>query len=231
MAHKHGLLGQCENCAYACPLQDGLRTLLVCANTPDAPGGLVRVEPERACPNFRAKRGPVVRLDPPEPPNDEIRYIPLTRGKFAIVDAADYEWLSKHKWFANGNERTGFYAARWLPNHKMLLMHRAIMDPPKGMIVDHINGNPLNDRRSNLRICSRKQNARNTRGVRGTSSRFKGVHFHQWSGKWIASICYNGKQIYLGSFDNEIEAAKAYDRKAHELFGEFARLNFPEEYA
>ena len=205
--------------------------LLICANCTEAPGELRDVPATGLCRNFRRRRGPVVRRTPPEPPNDAIRYIPLTRGKYAIVDAADYAWLSQYKWFANGNERTGFYAARWLPNHKMLLMHRAIMDPPEGMIVDHINRNSLNDRRRNLRICTRKQNVRNGGPSRRSSSRFKGVSFCRKSGKWIASISYNGKSMYLGSFDDEIEAARAYDRKARELFGEFAYLNFPDDFS
>ncbi len=181
------------------------------------------------CRNFRRRRGPVDRPVPPEPPNDAIRYIPLTRGKYAIVDAADYERLSKHKWFANGNEEKGFYAGRWLPNHKMLLMHRAIMDPPEGMVVDHIDGTRHNNCRANLRICTPKENIRNGRPSYRSTSRFKGVHFAKKAGKWIATISCNGKSIYLGSFDAEIEAAKAYDRKARELFGEFAYLNFPNE--
>jgi len=200
--------------------------LLICANCVDAPGELRDVPATGLCRNFRRRRGPVVRR---EPPNDEIRYIPLTRGKYAIVDAADYEWLSKHKWFANGNEETGFYAARWLPNHKMLLMHRAIMDPPEGMIVDHIDRNRLNDCRANLRNCTWKENMRNTPSSRNATSRFKGVHFVKKIGKWVATIRCDGKTTYLGAFDDEIEAARAYDRKARELFGEFAYLNFPDE--
>ncbi|MBN1363140.1 MAG: HNH endonuclease [Sedimentisphaerales bacterium] len=234
MRTKSGLPRKCENCCYACPLKDGSRTLLICANTPEAPGQIVRIRPEDACPNFCTRRRPVFdgarKTVLPKPPNDEIRYIPLTQGQFAIVDAADYESLARYNWFALGNERTGFYAARWLPGHKTLLMHRAIMNPPPGMVVDHIDGNRSNNRRANLRVCTPEQNARNRRLRRDGSSRFKGVSFHRLSRKWIASICYDGKQIYLGSFDDETEAARAYDRKARDLFGEFARLNFPEDY-
>ena len=222
---------QCDRCVYACPMQDGPRTLLICANTPDAPGQIVRVPLEQPCPNFCTKRRPVFegteKVALPEPPNDEIRYILLTRGRFAIVDAADYESLAQYNWYALGSERTGFYAARRAGSH-LRLMHRVLMNPPEGMVVDHINGNPCDNRRSNLRICTPEQNAYNRRMHRNTSSRFKGVSFHRSSGKWIASICCGGKWMYLGSFDDEIEAAKAYDRKARELFGEFAYLNFPD---
>jgi hypothetical protein len=98
---------------------------------------------------------------PPEPPNDEIRYIPLTKGLYAIVDAADYEWLSKYKWTALivGDKA---YAIR---SHKgkTILMHREIMQPPPGMVVDHINGVSLNNRRCNLRVCTPLQNRYNSR--------------------------------------------------------------------
>ncbi|UCD53087.1 MAG: HNH endonuclease [Phycisphaerales bacterium] len=203
--------------------------LLICANSADAPGDLQGVPATGSCRNFRRRRGPVLRLKPPDPPNDEIRYIPLTRGKYAIVDATDYEWLSRYKWFANGNEENGFYAARWLPGYKLLLMHRAIMDPPDGMIVDHIDGQRHNNRRANLRVCTWKENVRNGKPSRSSTSRFKGVHRDRKRGKWVATIACNAKTTYLGSFDDEIEAAKAYDRKARELFGEFAYLNFPDE--
>lgn len=203
--------------------------LLICANSAETPGELKGVPATGWCRNFRHRRGPTIRLEPPEPPNDEIRHIPLTRGKYAIVDAADYEWLSPHKWFANGNEENGYYAARWLPDHKLQLMHRAIMNPPEGMIVDHIDGQRHNNRRANLRVCTWKENVRNGKPSRSSTSRFKGVYFATTLGKWVATIRCDGKKIYLGAFADEIEAAKAYDRKARELFGEFAYLNFPEE--
>ena len=201
--------------------------LLFCANCAESPGELRDVPANGCCRNFRRRRRPTLRLKPPEPPNDEIRYIPLTRGKYAIVDAADYEALSRYKWFATGDEHRGFYAAR-RDGTKVLLMHRAIMNPPEGMVIDHINNNSLNNRRHNLRICTQKQNARSARPSRRASSRFKGVYFHKKTGKWVATIGHNGQTIHLGSFATEIQAAKAYDRKARELFGEFAYLNFPE---
>ena len=108
-------------------------------------------------------------------------------------------------------------------------MHRAIMNPPDGTVVDHINRNSLNNRRCNLRICTQKENLRNGRPSRRSTSRFKGVYFDKQTRKWIAKIGYNGKTIHLGSFEDEVEAAKAYDRKAYELFKDFAYLNFPQE--
>ena len=155
---------------------------------------------------------------------DEVRYIPLTKGLFATVDAADYEALSQYKWTAlvTGEK---VYAIR---SHqgKTILMHRQIMNPPKGMVVDHINGNGANNCRANLRTCTRQQNLCNTR-PRGGRSQYKGVRFDKRRKKWIAEITYKGKKHYLGAFTNEIEAAQAYDAKAAELFGPYARLNFP----
>ncbi len=233
MATQRGQPRQCRNCVYACPLKDGPRTLLICANTPDAPGQVVRIDPDGTCQRFctnecRRSHPRVPRPQLAQPPDDAIRYIPLTQGAFAIVDAADYAELARYNWCAIGNKRDGFYAGRGLPGGATLLMHRAIMDPPKGMFVDHIDGNRGNNRRANLRICTPEQNNRNARPIRNSSSRFKGVHWDKKSRKWVAMIRSGGKQIFLGAFDDEIEAAKAYDRKARELFGEFAYLNFPD---
>ena len=106
-------------------------------------------------------------------------------------------------------------------------MHREIMHAPKGMVVDHIDGNSLNNRRSNLRLCTVSQNHQNRRRTYG-SSKYKGAWWDKRRNKWVAAITFKGKYIYLGFFDNEIDAGKAYDRKAAELFGEFAYLNFPD---
>ena len=217
---------RCEDCICADTLQDGRRTLLICANTPASPGQMVRVKPDGACRRFRPKRK-VVRGVPPESHDDDIRYIPLTKGKVAIVDAADYEWLSRYKWQAldfGGR----IYASRAAPGRGRISMHRAIMKPPKGMVVDHINGNGLDNRRCNLRICTFAQNCANRRPQRNRASPYKGVAPGR-NGKATAQIGYRGEIMWLGTFDDEIEAAKAYDRKAYELHGEFAYLNFPDE--
>ncbi len=105
-------------------------------------------------------------------------------------------------------------------------MHRQIMNAPAGLVVDHIDGNGLNNRKSNLRVCTQGQNSLNSRPRRNCSSRYKGVSFYKRDKIWQAQIFYNFRTINIGRFDDEVEAALAYDRKAEELFGEFAYLNF-----
>jgi len=203
-------------------------SLPMCTIHPDAPGTLRQVPPGGPCQHFRPKWKPPLRLDPPEPPNDEIRYIALTKGKLATVDAADYEWLSQYKWCVTSTPEGRPYAYR-KDKGKTVYMHREIMQPPPGMVVDHISGDSLNNRRQNLRNCTPQENMRNRDKFRGDSSRFKGVSPCVNSDKWRAAIGVDGCNIHIGVYETEIEAAHAYDQKAKELFGEFARLNFPDE--
>jgi len=159
------------------------------------------------------------------------RRIPLTRGFYAIVDPDDFIWLSKFKWcVSKGTE--GNYAVRNVRigrrRTKMLLMHREIMKSPEELFVDHRNNDGLDNRKANLRPATHSQNMFNRRKTRKkTSSRFIGVCFDKYYGRWLASICCHGKSFNLGRFDNEIDAAKAHDRAAREYHKEFARLNFP----
>jgi hypothetical protein len=150
--------------------------------------------------------------------------IPLTDGGYAYVDAADYEWLRQWTWHLENG-----YAARW-DKRKKVLMHRQIMPPPRGMVVDHFDGNKVNNCRINLRVCTRSENSRNRRKCGGASSVYKGVYYNRERHKWSARCIYRDEPIWLGYFDSEVEAARAYDRMAVELFGAFARLNFPREW-
>jgi DNA polymerase-1 len=161
--------------------------------------------------------------------------IPLTQGKYAIVDPDDYRRLSKHKWYAAGSPGNCYYAVRAVMTKngkkRRLHMHRQILKVPDDMFVDHINRNSLDNRKANLRPATPSQNGRNrAKYTNGTySSKYKGVTLHCGKNKpWRAHIQFNHKLISLGSFDDEIRAAKAYDRAAKRYHGEFAVLNFPE---
>lgn len=160
-----------------------------------------------------------------------MKKIPLTQDQFAIVDDADYEWLSQFKWCADKRVRT-FYvirSQRIKGKNFFIYMHRLILGLERDdkREADHVNGDGLDNRRSNLRIVTHRQNLWNlsAQSERG-SSRFKGVSWYKRDKKWRSGIRYNDQLIHLGYFDDEIDAAKAYDVKAKELFGEFARLNF-----
>jgi hypothetical protein len=222
----------CHDCVYSHfdpagwlrSLSSGWPSFPLCANHPDCPGVLRPVVPGQTCRNFRAKRKPPVRIEPPEPQSDDVRHIALTRGQYAIVDAADFERLNKYRWNACRNGEGSYYARRYTKNGT-ILMHREIMKTPPGKVVDHIDRNGLNNRQANMRNCTPQQNEYNKR-PRGGKSRFKGVYPHR--DKWQAMMKHKGKLYHLGLFDDETEAAKARDRKALELEGEFAYLNFPE---
>lgn len=159
-----------------------------------------------------------------------MKHIPLTQGKFALVDDKDYEWLMQWKWcYAKGKTSSCVQRKEWPMTsckHRTIRMHRLIMDAPKGMQVDHINHNTLDNRRCNLRIVTPQQNLYNTRARPNATSRYKGVHWRKDIKKWRVTISLNIRRT-IGYFHSEIEAAKAYDKAAKELFGEFAYLNFP----
>jgi hypothetical protein len=207
-------------------------TFLVCTNHPDSPGELREVLPTGMCRNFKAVRWlrPTSRKAKPDSAmpesNGAIRRIPLGHDLFATVDAADFEELSKYKWCAS-RQHGIVYAVRRTKQGRTAYMHREIMRAPKGYIVDHIDHNTLNNRRCNLRVCTPEQNYANA-GPRGGSSRFVGVY--RRGKKWVAGITWRGEHFYLGSYDEEVEAAKVRDRKAYELHGLYAYLNFPEDY-
>lgn len=165
-----------------------------------------------------------------------MKKIPLTQGKYALVDDQDYEFLSQWKWHAvkyMRNQTIEFWYARRSsprPNKITIHMHREVLlragfsDFPQ---CDHIDSDGLNNQRHNLRPATVNQNGCNRIKRNGCSSRFKGVHWHKSKGVgWMATIFHEGKLNYLGTFENETEAAKAYDAAAIRIFGQFAKLNF-----
>jgi len=167
-----------------------------------------------------------------------MREINLTQGQTALVDDADFEWLSKHKWFAKWAPNTqSFYAVRNTVGksgkQRPIYMARKILSLKRGdkRQSDHRNHITLDNRRCNLRVCSNQQNGMNRQKNRtytgkNCSSIYRGVSWHKLNKKWQAQIKYNGKKVFLGYFTSETEAAQAYDAAAVQLFGEFAKLNF-----
>ncbi len=136
-----------------------------------------------------------------------------------IVDDSDFDYISKFRWRLNPmGYATGY-------KNGPIYLHRQLMNPEKGKCIDHINGDGLDNRRSNLRICSTQENSMNRKLSKNNTSGFKGVVWSNRYKKWIAQISFNGKLNHLGSFNDKIDAAKAYNAKAKELFGDFAWLN------
>lgn len=154
--------------------------------------------------------------------------IPLGNGHSTVIDKIDVG-LAGFEWKELCTQGTR-YARRYISigrgKCRALLLHREILAPPKGMEVDHIDGDGLNNRRSNLRICTHQQNLMNRPPIPGSRSKFKGVSTTgRRSEKWCAYICPDNKKIHLGTFGSEIDAARAYDDTALTMFGEFAWLN------
>ena len=163
-----------------------------------------------------------------------MKTIELSQGKQAIVDDEDYEEVNKYKWCAHKGCRT-FYACRTLRinngiqrKNKYISMHAFLLAPLKKQQIDHKNGNGLDNRKCNIRVCCYADNARNRpkcRGVKG--SKYKGVTWNKWRNNFQAQIMVNGKRQFRRSFKSEIDAAKAYDTAAIKYFGEYAQVNFP----
>lgn len=142
------------------------------------------------------------------------------------VDVEDVLRLSEHSWTLSSHG----YAVSRKGNNKQIYLHRFLLGEPKGYVVDHINGDKLDNRKSNLRTCSIKENIRNMgSGRRNKSNKYRGVSWATKNRKWVSLITVDRRAIYLGLYESEEEAAKAYDAAAALYFGSFARLNFPKE--
>lgn len=160
--------------------------------------------------------------------------IALTQGQFALIDDQDGPVVLAHKWWA-AKSKVGYYAqtkirlgpGRW----RVIQMQKLIMNPPPGYEVDHVSMDGCDNRRENLRVCTHSQNKANNDGYRaragGHERRYKGVY--QRGTRWTAQVRHRGRLYPLGSFRTAEEAARAYDAKARELFGEFAGCNFPDD--
>lgn len=150
-----------------------------------------------------------------------MKQIRLTSGDFALVDDDLFEVLSSYTWSMSGGE----VGSRYAYTKGAKYMHRLVIGAAKGQCVDHINGNSLDNRRENLRVCTQQENRRNSRKRTPGASHFKGVMRVKNRDAWKAAIKYDNKVRYLGYFKSEVEAALAYNEAAKEHFGEFAVLN------
>ena len=155
--------------------------------------------------------------------------IPISKGKETIVSDEDSEHFSKFKWYSFDSRATRSIIKDG--RQTTIALSREIWawhNGPiaKGLEIDHINGDVLDNRLENLRPCTRSQNGCNKHKRKQTTSKFKGAR--KVGEKWLGVILHKNESYHLGTFSTELEAARAYDRKAKELFGEFAALNFPE---
>jgi len=155
----------------------------------------------------------------------------LSQGGKALVDEEDYSRVARYKWrrINKGGLRYAVHSFRRGPEEtKNIYLHRMLLQLPAGrerLEVDHINGNGLDNRKANLRICSRSENMMNQRPRHGLSSSYKGVWWHKRAEKWYSGIMVGKKNFHIGCFIEEEEAARAYNVAAQEHFGDFARLN------
>ena len=156
-----------------------------------------------------------------------VSFLPITQGLIALVDTPDMPLTQGHSWYAlrqdRGNKQS--YVATWI-HGKNVRLSRLLLGAPDDMVVDHINHNPLDNRRCNIRICTLSENAMGQSKRKDvTASRYKGVTFKKETGRWDAQIRVEGKKLHLGYFATEEAAARAYDEAAKKYFGEYALLN------
>ena len=153
-----------------------------------------------------------------------MKEILLTKGYIAFVDDDDYEKLNRFSWHVAVRPHTNYAGSGSGRQRNYKLMHNLVLATPAGMMVDHIDRNGLNNQKSNLRLSTRSQNFYNSVKRKGNRSGFKGV-LQRPSGQFYAAIGYKGKKLFLGNYPTAQEAAVAYNKKAVELAGAFARLN------
>ena len=155
-----------------------------------------------------------------------MKRINLTQNKVALVDDKWFPYLSQFRWQARYDRTTGkWYAARQV-RRKFIYMHREILNAPDGLHVDHVNGDPLDNRKRNLRLATSAQNAWNRDKYKNNTTGYKGVTRDKGRGKLRAQITVHGKHIHLGWFDDPHEAALAYDRAVRQYHGPFGCTNF-----
>lgn len=161
-----------------------------------------------------------------------MKKIKLTQKKYALVDDEDFEWLNSFNWCYHKAKTNGGYAKRVISERskpKTIMMHRLINNTSHNMITDHIDGNKLNNQKYNLRTVTRTQNIYNRGSFKRSTSKYKGVCWFKRDNKWRTSITKDRKQYHLGLYTVEEDAALAYNKKAVEFQGEYAKLNLIKE--
>lgn len=170
----------------------------------------------------------IVPVIPPKqlPPSSSVKAILLTKGMVTLIDEQDYERVSQYNWSAT-KHHDRWYVHRTAHGQakKKIFLHRFILDAPEGLVVDHINGDSLDNRRSNLRLCSSSENGMNRGKTKLNTSGFKGIYLNKQTGRWVARIGINGRHIHLGTFDSREVAATVYDEAAQFCHREFAKTN------
>lgn len=155
--------------------------------------------------------------------------VPLTQGYYAYVDPEDFDRVMTRCWQTRRTRVPGkVYAATLIDGH-LVFLHRFVLGLPQGVEIDHEDGDGLNCRRSNLRPATDRQQAINRRRKRTSKAPYKGLYWIPRLQRWAVSLRINGRTKSLGTYDDAEEAARVYDAWARELYGEFARLNFPED--
>lgn len=166
------------------------------------------------------------------PQSGNMKIIKLTQGERTLIDDEDYDKVIKHSWCVHKNPKkhTIKKYAKARINKRNVYLHRFLLKPDSKILIDHINRDGLDNRRKNLRLVTASQNSMNSTGrVHTRKSKYKGVSWIRRDEKWAAKIEINNKKIILGVFNSQIQAARVYDKKAKELFGQYARLNFPKK--
>ena len=221
---------KCKNCYWNRPRRNLLEIEIETENSKIslfALRALVAPEKTGISQSLREVQKPILELSP-----KKSREIELTKGKIALVDEEDYPWLSQFNWNTETHGEN-WMAKRRKPNSKTgeaLYMHRIITGAERGTFVDHRNGKEWDNRRENLRLCTRQQNMRNI-AARRSKSGFKGVQWSKWNAlnPWRSGIWVDSVHIHLGCYQTAEEAARAYNIAAIEVFGEFANLNLLEK--
>src|SRR5690606_5233426 len=156
--------------------------------------------------------------------------IPLSsrkyRNLYTIIDEQDAEAVQRHTWVPLVRHgRSGTVYAKARIGQKTVLLHRFLMNPESGEYIDHIDGDGLNNQRRNLRVCSNSENLMNRGRNRNNTSGYKGVYWSKKDKSWVARLTVGGSVVWSGYYKDPIEAANAYDRKAREVCGEYAKTN------